>query len=87
MPINDGPRVFGDSDLTLALSQDGQIRLYIGQRQVGLIERLKVEASADQARPVVEVTFPRALTAELDAKVEEYARTLRTHPWVRVLRA
>ena len=87
MANNDGPKVFGDGDLTVALAQNGQVRVYAGQRQIGLVQRLKLEASADSAVPTVEFTFPKTGDAELDTKVEEYARVLKAFPWIRVVHA
>lgn len=85
MANNDGPKVFGNGDVTVALGQNGAFRLYVGQKPVECAQRVRLDASADNSRPVVEVHFPAA-GGGLDVEIEENARALAAYSWIRVVR-
>jgi len=86
MDKDGAPQVFGDGDLTIAISRNGQIKIYSGQTLIGLVQELKIEARTDQSTPSVEIRFPKTLNVDLDAQVESHAREISKIPWIKIIR-
>ena len=84
--MNNGPRIFGDGDLTLTMNQTGGVRVYVGQKQMGLIQKINIVASADSTFPFVEICFPSpGLDDNIKKSIEEYSRELSKYSWIRVV--
>ncbi len=84
--MNNGPRVFGDGDLTLTMNQTGGVKVYVGQKQMGLIQKINIVACADSTFPFVEICFPNpGLDDNIKKSIEEYSRELSKYTWIRVI--
>jgi hypothetical protein len=79
------PRVFADGSATLCVTQ-GAFRLYVGQTEIRLAERIGLSASRGASLPLVEVEFPADGSSEENLAVEEEIRACRTVAWIRATR-
>lgn len=76
------PKVFGNSDLTIAVNQHG-INLFIGQNKINFVKCVKI-ISSEKESPVVEVHFPNA--NDRYPAIEDYVRALAPFSWITIVR-
>ncbi len=87
MSNNDGPKAFGDNDITITIGQDGMFQIFAGQKRISWIQSATVSVDTNKPKPIVEVTFPRSLSKHLDVQIEENVRVLSQFSWVRIIKA
>jgi hypothetical protein len=78
--MND-PKVFGNGTLTIAIGPD-TAAIYVGQTQIGFIEKLDVKLDMNKAIPDVQIKLGRVANKESLRAVEENERLIKTLPWV-----
>jgi hypothetical protein len=80
-------RVFGDGDVTIVVNMTtAAARVYIGQQQIGLIQKLKLELNMNDPLPQLEFTFPQSHDKNASLRIEEQVRAVKQVPWVKVTR-
>lgn len=84
------PRAFGVDEITIVLSEDPTaIRVYVGRRQIGAIQKIKAEAIADSPNVTLSIVFSDPKKSEMPSVFQKninlYTELLRKFPWINVL--
>ncbi len=80
-------KVFGEGDVTIVVNMiSNAARVYVGTKQIGLIQKLNLHLDMKQTTPQLEMEFPRTGDAQADLRIEESMREVKRLPWVRVTR-
>ena len=77
----DGPKVFGEGVLTLALSQDG-CRAYVGPNEVEGFSSVSMRADGPRSPVEASIEFQRSHDPDVQERLEEALRLARTLRWV-----
>jgi hypothetical protein len=75
---SDQPKIFGDGDVTICLSQD-KIRLFVGQKEIKNINSISFDSSDNNH---LEIFFPNPQTNENLQIIEEDIRVCALVPWI-----
>jgi hypothetical protein len=73
-------KVFGNGDVTVACNESGACILYVGQKQIECIQKIRLECDIE-GNIILEVSFPRQSSAAIEAN----KRAVAQFPWVRVI--
>jgi hypothetical protein len=76
------PQVWGEGDLTIALSTDG-FRVWVGTQPITHVTSIKLHANS--GAPEIELQFSRDLDPQEQLKIEQSTRTAKMFPWIRVV--